>query len=70
MFEGTPIQKCNINRIRSVPQNPVIADLFPRMKYMEWRGRGSHKIVNETEKLLGYTEMCKPILQQLIFGSL
>ena len=36
--------------------NPVIADLFRRMKFMEHRGSGLHKIVNETEKISGYTE--------------
>ena len=60
MFEGAPIQDCDINRIRSVRRNPVIADLFHRMKYMERRGSGLRKIVHETEKLPGYTEMCRP----------
>ena len=60
MFEGAPIQECDINRIRSVRRNPVIADLFHRMKYMERRGSGLRKIVYETEKLPGYTEMCRP----------
>ena len=60
MFEGAPIQECDINRIRSVRRNPVIADLFHRMKYMERRGSGLRKIVSETEKLPGYTEVCRP----------
>ena len=41
-------------------RNPVIADLFHRMKYMERRGNGLRKIVSETEKLPGYTESYKP----------
>lgn len=60
MFEGAPIQDCDINTIRSVRRNPVIADLFHRMKYMERRGSGLRKIVSETEKLPGYTEQLKP----------
>ena len=40
--------------------NPVIADLFHRMKYMERRGSGLRKIVSETEKLPGYTAAYKP----------
>lgn len=60
MFEGSPIQECDINTIRSVRRNPVIADLFHRMKYMERRGSGLRKIVSETEKLPGYTERLKP----------
>ena len=41
-------------------RNPVIADLFHRMKYMERRGSGLRKIVSETEKLPGYSEAYKP----------
>ena len=41
-------------------RNPVIADLFHRMKYMERRGSGLRKIMSETEKLPGYTERYKP----------
>ncbi len=37
MFEGEPVQECDINTMRSVRRNPVIADLFHRMKYMERR---------------------------------
>ncbi len=46
--------------MRSVRRNPVIADLFHRMKYMERRGSGLRKIVSETEKLPGYREELKP----------
>jgi len=41
-------------------RNPVIADLFHRMKYMERRGSDLRKIVSETEKLPGYTAAYKP----------
>lgn len=60
MFEGKPIQECDINAIGSVRRNPVIADLFHRMKFMERRGSGLTKILKETEKLPGYTEALKP----------
>ena len=55
MFEGKPIQECDINTVSSVRRNPVIADLFHRMKYMERRGSGLKKILSETAKLPGYT---------------
>lgn len=61
MFEGKPIQDCDINAIGSVRRNPVIADLFHRMKYMERRGSGLRKILSETAKLPGYTEQMKPL---------
>ena len=57
---AAPVQECDINTIRSVRRNPVIADLFHRMKYMERRGSGLRKIVSETEKLPGYEEYLKP----------
>ena len=60
MFEGKPIQDCNINTVGSVRRNPVIADLFHRMKFMERRGSGLRKIVSETEKLPGNTEELRP----------
>ncbi len=60
MFEGKPIQDCNISTVGSVRRNPVIADLFHRMRYMERRGSGLRKIVSETEKLPGYTEALRP----------
>lgn len=60
MFEGKPIQECDIDSIGSVRRNPVIADLFHRMKYMERRGSGLKKILSETKKLPGYTEQMKP----------
>lgn len=53
MFEGKPIQEYDINAVSSVRRNPVIADLFHRLKYMERRGSGLKKIFSETEKLPG-----------------
>ena len=60
MFEGMPVQECDIEAIGSVRRNPVIADLFHRMKYMERRGSGLKKILSETEKLPGYTPGLRP----------
>lgn len=60
MFEGKPIQECDIDAIGSVRRNPVIADLFHRIKYMERRGSGLKKILSETKKLPGYSEQMKP----------
>ena len=41
-------------------RNPVIADLFHRMKYRERRGSGLKKIISETEMLPGYKAEFKP----------
>lgn len=61
MLGGINVQDQDINNIKSERRNPIIADLFHRMRYMERRGSGLRKIVNETAKLPGYTEDCKPV---------
>lgn len=60
MFGGGSIQEFDIYKMRSMRRNPVIADLFHRMKFMERRGSGLRKIITETEKLPGYSEDFKP----------
>lgn len=60
MVEGGNIQNKDIDEITSARRNPVIADLFHRMKFMERRGSGLQKIVDETAKLPGYTDELKP----------
>ena len=60
MFGGGTIQEYDVYNIRSMRRNPVIADLFHRMKYMERRGSGLKKIISETEMLPGYKAEFKP----------
>lgn len=60
MFEGGDIQNKDIDEIISARRNPVIADLFHRMRFMERRGSGLQKIVAETAKLPGYTDEFRP----------
>ena len=60
MYSGKMIQELDINELKSERRNPIIADLFHRMRYMDRRGSGLRKIVNETRKLYGYTDMYKP----------
>ena len=60
MYGGHIIQELDIEQLESERRNPVIADLFHRMKYMERRGSGLKKIVNETKKLPGYSDAFKP----------
>ena len=60
MYEGSAIQERDIENIKSERRNPVIADLFHRMRYMERRGSGLKKILNETSKLPGYSKKLKP----------
>jgi ATP-dependent DNA helicase RecG len=60
MYSGKMIQDLEINKLKSERRNPVIADLFHRMKYMERRGSGLNKILQETQKLHGYDERYSP----------
>ena len=60
MFEGGVIQNKDLSAITSARRNPVIADLFHRMKFMERRGSGLRKIIEETAKLPGYSDEMKP----------
>lgn len=60
MYDGRAIQDRDIHTIVSARRNPVIADLFHRMKYMERRGSGLMKILSETAKLPGYDDRLKP----------
>jgi len=60
MYSGKTIQEQDIYELESERRNPVIADLFHRMRYMERRGSGLRKIVNETKKLHGYSDEFMP----------
>jgi len=65
MYRGKPIQDCGLDEIDSVRRNPIIADLFHRMKFMERRGSGIKKILDETALLPGYTEKHKPTFRSM-----
>lgn len=54
------LSECSLSEIGSARRNPVIADLFHRMKYMERRGSGIKKIIAETEKLPRYDDRKRP----------
>ena len=44
MADGTPIQERDITNISSTRRNPVLADIFGRLGYMERQGSGFKKI--------------------------
>lgn len=51
MLDGTQIQDRDIYSVPSLRRNPVIADMFTQLDYMEKRGSGLHKMRELTEKL-------------------
>ena len=56
MYDGTFIQERNTDTISSFRRNPVIADLFARMRFMERRGSGLKKIKEDFVNAFNYTE--------------
>lgn len=51
MLDGTQIQDRDIYNVPSLRRNPVIADMFTQLDYMEKRGSGLRKMRELTEKL-------------------
>ena len=51
MLDGTQIQNCDIYNVPSLRRNPIIADVFTQLDYMEKRGSGLRKMRELTEKL-------------------
>ncbi|MDE5812708.1 MAG: AAA family ATPase, partial [Muribaculaceae bacterium] len=61
MYENRPVQDCDIMKIKSRRRNPVLADIFSRLKYMERRGSGFKKICNEYGHQVNYRDEIRPI---------
>ena len=51
MVSGDLINKELNNNIPSIRRNPILADIFARMKFMDRRGSGFDKIINGTNRL-------------------
>ena len=57
MADGKRIQDLNIDDIASIRRNPIICDVFSRLKLMERRGSGLRKILDE------YPEDAAPVFR-------
>lgn len=60
MYENRPVQDCDIMRIRSRRRNPVLADIFSRLRYMERRGSGFKKICRDYSRQTNYRDELHP----------
>lgn len=80
MPDGRRVQDMDLRNISSRRRNPIIADIFNRLKYMDRRGSGFKKILDSYEFQEHYTEEMKPefrssnsefwlILRNLNYGS-
>lgn len=61
MYDGSLIQDRDIENVPSKRRNPVIADVFSRLDYMERRGSGFKKIMQAYEVEPNYAEDKKPV---------
>lgn len=60
MFDGTKVQERNILRIPSRRRNPVLADIFDRLGYMERSGSGFGKILDGYESAANFQNQKEP----------
>ncbi|MDR2046497.1 MAG: putative DNA binding domain-containing protein [Clostridiales bacterium] len=60
MPDGTLIQEQDIDEVPSTRRNPIIAEIFHRLDFIERRGSGLKKIREATADLYGYTEDFAP----------
>ena len=60
MPEGRLIQTMNLEDIPSVRRNPIIADIFAQLGYMERKGSGMGKIINPIKALPYFEEKMFP----------
>lgn len=61
MVDGTFIQNMNLETVPSKRRNPVLADVFARLDYMERNGSGIGKIIDACEFAVNYTDEKAPI---------
>lgn len=61
MPDGTKIQERNIDTVPSTRRNPVLADIFSRLGYMERQGSGLNKIRNAYRSAENYTPDKEPV---------
>lgn len=60
MPDGRKVQDLDLRNVSSRRRNPIIADIFNRLKYMDRRGSGFKKILDSYEFQEYYTEEMKP----------
>ena len=60
MPDGSIIQDRDPLTVPSTRRNPVLADLFNRLGYMEYKGSGFGKIIDGYEFQINYDESKKP----------
>lgn len=60
MCDGTRVQERDLMRVPSRRRNPIIADIFNRLKYMDRRGSGFKKILSDYNSHPNYSSQMAP----------
>ena len=60
MFDGSLVQNLDMEHVPSRRRNPVIADIFSRINYMERRGSGFRKIKEAYRSAVNYRPELEP----------
>ncbi len=60
MYDGSLVQNLDTNMVPSRRRNPVIADVFSRMHYMERRGSGFRKIKTDYHNAVNFRPELEP----------
>ena len=63
MCDGINVQDRDIMLVPSRRRNPVIADVFQRLNYMERRGSGFKKIIGDYEVQHNYNDDFAPVFK-------
>lgn len=60
MYDGTRVQERDLINVPSRRRNPIIADIFGRLRYMDRRGSGFKKIIGDYQMQPQYTDAMLP----------
>jgi len=63
MFDGSIVQNLDTDYVASKRRNPVIADIFSRMHFMERRGSGFKKIKADYRRAVNYRSEVEPLFR-------
>lgn len=63
MFDGSIVQNLDTDYVASKRRNPIIADVFSRMNYMERRGSGFRKIKADYRNAVNYRDELAPVFK-------
>ena len=66
MMDGSMVQNLDIMNVPSRRRNPVIADIFNRLQYMDRRGSGFKKILEDYRIYEGVSNGAKPVFKSAL----